>query len=68
MAQTIVVDIINEKAMKLLQDLELLKLIRVHKKDDPKTVNYIKRYKGAMSKQPLPDVDSQLQELRNSWE
>ena len=29
--QTIIIDIINDKAVKLLQDLELLQLIRMHK-------------------------------------
>jgi len=68
MPQTVTIDIINDKAIKLIEDLELLKLIRVHKNEAPKTMNYIERYKGAMSKQSLPEVDSQLQELRNSWE
>ena len=31
MIQTVTIDIINEKALKLLQDLELLQLIRMRK-------------------------------------
>ncbi|GIL21725.1 MAG: hypothetical protein BroJett042_02380 [Bacteroidota bacterium] len=69
MIKTITVDIINEKALKLLQDLELLQLIRMRKdKDQPATVNWAERYKGAMTKQPISDIDNQLNELRGAWE
>lgn len=55
--------------MKLLQDLELLQLIRLHKEEgQPTLVNWVQRYKGAMSKQALTDIDDQLTELRNGWE
>lgn len=69
MIKTITIDIINEKALKLLQDLELLKLIRVRKeKAQPSSINWVERYKGAMTKQSISDIDNQLNELRNGWE
>lgn len=65
---TITIDIINEKALKLLQDLELLQLIRLHKeKTKPTPTDWAKHYKGTMSQQPIRDVNSQLDELRNGW-
>ncbi len=68
--QTVIIDILNNKAVKLLQDLELLQLIRMRKeKTQPAApTNWIVKYKGAMTKQPLADVDNQLNELRNEWE
>ena len=67
--RTITIDIINEKAMHLLQDLELLKLIRLRKeKDGQNDATDWGKYKGAMSKQPISEVDQQLNELRNEWE
>jgi hypothetical protein len=67
--QTVTIDILNEKALKLLQDLELLQLIRVRKEIvHDQGINWIERYKGAMSKQPLREIDNQLDELRNGWE
>jgi len=30
--------------------------------------NLAARYKGAMTKQPLNEVDKQLDDLRNGWE
>jgi hypothetical protein len=67
MIQTVTIDIINDKALKLLQDLELLQLIRM-RKEKPQTTNWAARYKGAMAKQPLVDIDNQLGALRSGWE
>ncbi len=68
--QTYTIDIINDKAIMLLKNLESLKLIRVRKhvyKNSTKSKSFSK-YKGAMSKQPLSEIDKQLNEIRNSWE
>jgi hypothetical protein len=68
--RTLTIDILNEKAVKLIQDLELLKLIRVRKEKSQKEgeVNWAAKYKGAMQKQPLGEIDDQLNDLRSSWE
>ena len=65
--RTITIDIINEKALTLLCDLEQLKLIRLRKDsqdDHSAAIDWVK-YKGAMSKQPLSEIDLQLNELRS---
>ena len=62
--QTITVDIINEKAIALLRDLELLKLIRVRRNNETSAmVTDWGKYKGAMTKQPLHKVDDELNKL-----
>lgn len=68
--QTLTIDIINEKAIKLIQDMERLKLIRIRKEKNQQegAINWSVKYKGAMQKQPLNEVDDQLNELRSSWE
>ncbi len=69
--KTITIDILNDKAISLLRDLELLKVIRLRKEKHepgPASINLIEKYKGAMSKQPLSEVERQLRELRNGWE
>lgn len=68
MIQTVTIDIINEKAMKLLKDLELLQLIRMRKEKSVSATNWAEQYKGAMSKQNASDIESQLNELRSGWE
>ena len=68
--QTITVDIINDKALRLLKDLELLQLIRLRKeKTEATAANHsFSKYKGILSKQPLTEVEKQLNQLRNGWE
>lgn len=68
--RTITIDIINEKALSLLKDLELLQLIRLRKdsaEENQLSIDWT-QYKGAMSKQPLVEIDEQLDKLRNEWE
>ncbi len=69
--QTITIDILNSKALRILQDLELLNLIRLRKEYTPQNESvkdWAAQYKGAMTKQPLPDIDKQLHDLRAEWE
>lgn len=68
--QTITVDIIDEKAVKLLEDLETRQLIRLRKekKESYDGEAFIKKYMGAMTPQPVEEIDRQLDELRNAWE
>lgn len=66
--QTLIVDIINNKALRLLQDMELLQLIHVRREKQQTAIDWAAKYKGAMTKQPLTEVDGQLNELRNEWE
>lgn len=68
--RSITIDIINEKAIRLLEDLELMQLIRLHKDDlkKSKKVNWSKEYKGMMTKESKTKVDNQLTNLRNGWD
>jgi len=69
--QTLTIDVLNSKAIKLLYDLESLQLIYVHKKDantDIMTPDWIVKYKGAMQKQSLDEINNQLDNLRSAWE
>jgi hypothetical protein len=68
---TVTIDLLNENAMALLRNLEVLKLIRLRReREEPKThsKNFISKYKGAMSKQAIGDIDEQFKDLRNEWE
>jgi len=68
--QTVTIDIINNKAARLLKDLELLQLIYVRKEEKRtpvKPLDWAAKYKGAMTKQSLTDIDNQLNELRNEY-
>lgn len=64
--KTVTVEIINDKVLEILKDLESLKLIRMHQPDAH--IDWSKKYKGAMEKQPIDQVDNQLETLRSAWE
>jgi len=66
----VTLDILNDKAMSLLKDLELLKLIRVHRQtsvNQELKKDLIAKYKGAMTPQNKDEIDRQLQDLREEW-
>jgi hypothetical protein len=68
---TVTIDILNDKALNLLKDLELLNIIRVRtdKIISPAgNEDLVKKYKGAMTKQSVSDIEKQLHDLRNEWE
>lgn len=65
---TLKADIIDDKALNLLKELELLKLICLHEENDEDETDNTAKYKGAMTKQPFEEVNVQLQNLRNGWE
>ncbi len=68
---TVTIDILNENALNLLRDLELLKLIRLRKEKEVSNlngINLVAKYKGAMTRQPISEIDQQLKDLRNEWE
>jgi hypothetical protein len=71
MPSTITIDILNDKALKLLLDLEWMQLIKLHPQpvNTDKTVStFAKKFKGAMSKQSTIEIEQQFKALRQSWE
>ena len=68
---TVTLDILDDKAMNLLKDLELLKVIRLHgneEKDRALAIERIKNLKGLMTKQSPEEIDKQIADLRNEWD
>ncbi|ADY52879.1 hypothetical protein Pedsa_2331 [Pseudopedobacter saltans DSM 12145] len=62
---TLTIELTNEKALKLLQHLEDLQLIRVVKKESAKLSDLRKKVKTPMSKEA---IDEQLEIIRNQWQ
>jgi hypothetical protein len=67
--KTILVDILDEKAFKLLRDLETSKLIKLRGNELLNDLNqdWAEKYKGAMTKQSTAEIEKQLKSLRE-WE
>ncbi len=66
-SETYTIEVLNLNVLSLLQDLERLQLIHIRKtKPEKKEVNVFAKYKGAMQKQTLIEIDLQLKELREA--
>lgn len=62
--ETLIVELTNNKAYKLLQDMEELGLIRLLKK--PSKISLLpKKIKNKMSSK---EIDEQLKKLRDEWQ
>ena len=66
--QTITIEILDVKALAVLEDLALQHMIKMQQ-IDPTVYKaaQMKSLKGAMKKQLISDIDNQLNELRNEW-
>jgi hypothetical protein len=67
MSRSLNIEIINEEAISLLRGMERLRLICV-RETIPEKINWSKKYRGAMSKQAISEIDQQFENLRNAWE
>lgn len=72
--QTFVVEVLNDKAVPLLRDLENLDIIRLIPQPGGKpemstsTERLSERFRGSISKELAADLHRQLDDMRNEWE
>ncbi len=68
--QTITIDVLNDKVLSLLKDLEQLRLIkfRVSETDKPVHGADLLRLQGALHGPSLQQLEGQLDELREAWQ
>jgi hypothetical protein len=78
--QTFVVEVLNEKAVSLLRDLEDLDIIRLIPQEpepDEKTEKTVQnrvagrlseQFRGSIPPEVAADLHRQLEEMRNEWE
>lgn len=70
--QVITVEIINDKALQLLQDLEALNLIRLVDESSPESIPSEalgkSRFAGRISPETAASLHLQLQQMREEWE
>ncbi len=68
MNKSVAIEIRDDKVLNLIHSLEDLGLIKILKIEQSQTTNWVSRYKGAMSKQSMDEIDAQLNTLRNEWD
>ncbi len=67
--ETVTVELINKKALKLLEELEELAIIKLHKAEEKKVVNdKASKYRGFMSTDTADAFLKTTGESRNEWE
>lgn len=62
--ETVIVELTNQKAYKILKDLEELNIIKVIKK--PSTLSSLR--KKIQTKMSTEEIDKQLHNLRDEWQ
>ena len=70
--QTVTVDILNEKAYRLLEDLEDLEVIRLHDKPKPapqRPKMDLTQLRGSIQTGlSVDEIDAQFKSIRDEWE
>jgi hypothetical protein len=66
--RTVIVELRNKNALRLLKDLELANIIRVLD-NDTKTekTKLSSKLRGAISKERAQELNEQLNQMRNEW-
>ncbi len=65
--QTITIELRNEHALRLLQDLEKLDIIRLVSVPEKRN-SVAQRFRGTISKQTATQLQEQLQSMRGEWQ
>jgi hypothetical protein len=67
--KTVIVELKNKNALRLLKDLELANIIRVVDMDQKENKKKLsERLRGAISKERAKELNEQLNQMRNEWE
>ena len=68
MDNTFLIQVTNQKALRLLHELEELDLIKVLKEDSPTSkTNLSEKYKGIISKQQGQSLNEHIKQMRSEW-
>ena len=66
--QTITIELTHQKALKLLQELEDLQIIRLLKKSITPSKKNSKKFSGKLSSSVADDLQKYISKSRNEWE
>lgn len=68
MDHTMLIQLTNEKAVRLLHELEELELIKVLEEKNPAiNVKLSTKYKGIITKEQGKNLDEHIQQMRSEW-
>lgn len=65
---TIQIELMHSKALQLLQDLEAMHIIKMHKVvEQPKKQKLSEQYRGMLSKEEGIELNCHIDQMRNEW-
>ncbi len=64
---TIMIELMQPKALQLLHDLEALHIIKLHHTKSDKKVRLSEKYRGILSKKDGKDLNGHINQMRNEW-
>ena len=64
---TITVELINNHAMQLLQDLEAMHIIKLLKTETDSKPKLSNKYRGILTKEQGEDLNKHINQMRNEW-
>ena len=67
MNDTVLIQLTNQKSLRLLQDLEELHLIKVLQGKTPVKTKLSDKYKGFITKEEGLQLNSHINQMRNEW-
>ena len=65
---TVIVEITNKKATRLLHELEELNFIRVVRNIEPVKKKWSDKYRGILTSEQGQDLKRHINEMRNEWD
>lgn len=64
---TIQIELLHNRALQLLQDLEALHIIKMHKPKENTKTKLSEKYKGILSKEDGIDLNNHIDQMRSEW-
>ncbi len=65
--ETILIQINDQKAYKLLEDLEALNILKVLKKESNKTLTHSEKYSGKLPDEVAEELQEYVTQSRSEW-
>lgn len=64
---TVTIELINHRALQLLQDLEAMHIIKLHHPETKSKTKLSDKYRGILSKKDGKDLSKHINQMRSEW-
>ena len=64
---TLTIEVTNQKALRLMEELEALNIIKVIKRETKEKTNLADKYKGILNKEQGESLNQHIEQMRSEW-